>query len=91
MKFMLQEHGHLKELDEKKFRSSITTAIKAGIKAERFKKEKGSYKINQEWVKKEKAKQRAKEAEARKKEKARKKVSKSNTALVAAYLLAHIA
>jgi len=55
------------------FKHSFSMGLKTGIKAGRFTKIKNSYKLNVDWVKKEKAQVRAKENARKIKEKMRKK------------------
>lgn len=72
-KFMKNKHPELLTTKPKQFHLSCTTAIKAGLKEGKLIKIKASYKINREWVQKETAAHRAKEAKKKALEKKKKK------------------
>ena len=72
-KYLLANFDHLKQTKPNTIKHNISLGIKNGCKENRFTRVKGSYKLNQEWVKIERAKERAKEAARRKKERARQK------------------
>jgi len=72
-KWVLANNEHVKSASSNTFKNRITTSIKQGVKDGRFTKVKSSFKINVEFVKKEKAAARAKEAAKRKIEKQRQK------------------
>jgi hypothetical protein len=72
-KFIKAKHDYLNNVHPNKFKQSINTAIKAGLKEKRFLQIKNSYKINSEWIKKETTAFHAKEAQKRANERKKKK------------------
>jgi histone H1/5 len=72
-KFMKQKYEYLQRIEKKKFSTSFYNALKLGLKEERFVKIRNSYKMNREWVNKQKAAQKAKEVKKKNAEKKRKK------------------
>jgi len=73
MKYMKANYDHLKNTHPNTFRNSLANALKTGVKDKQFIKIKASYKINPEWVKKEKNKIRQRENEKKAKERKKKK------------------
>lgn len=58
-KYLLANHAALE--DGKPFRTRVGMALKSGVTQKRFNKFKSSFKVNTDWVKKTKAKQRARD------------------------------
>ncbi len=71
-KFMKNKHDHLNNVKPKLFNNSVNSAIKTGLKEERFVKIRNSYKMNSAWVRKQKDAFRAREARKKAAEKKRK-------------------
>mmetsp|Transcript_6232 Transcript_6232/g.8811 ORF Transcript_6232/g.8811 Transcript_6232/m.8811 type:complete len:1455 (+) Transcript_6232:93-4457(+) len=80
-KYILSQYPNLQGTH---FKSRLSMAIKSGVKQGRFMKVRASFKINPEWTKKEKAKQKAKvaaaAAAAKKKKQQQQKIKKKKTA-----------
>jgi len=72
-KFMKATHSELLGTKPKAFNTAVYSAIKAGVKEGKLVKVKCSYKINRNWVEKEKSAYRAKEAKKKAMEKKKKK------------------
>jgi len=72
-KWILANNEHVKSAHPNTFKNRVTTSIKQGVKDGRFTKVKNSYKINAEFIKKQKAVTRAKEAAQKRLEKQRQK------------------
>mmetsp|Transcript_21852 Transcript_21852/g.30686 ORF Transcript_21852/g.30686 Transcript_21852/m.30686 type:complete len:1406 (+) Transcript_21852:73-4290(+) len=70
-KYMLSKYHYLAKINTTIVKKTITKAIKLGTKEGHFTKIKSSFKINQEWLKKQKAAHRAKENLRKAKEKLR--------------------
>jgi histone H1/5 len=70
-KWLMAHHDHLTKLTPGKFKHSMSLALKTCVKSGRFVKVKASYKVNPEWVKKERQATRAKEAMRKAKERKR--------------------
>jgi hypothetical protein len=72
-KFMKGKYDSLNSVKPKAFSSMVYSAIKTGLKDERFVKIRNSYKMNTSWVNKKKAAHRAKEVKKKADEKKRRK------------------
>lgn len=72
-KYMRSKFNQLQKTHPNHFRTSLAKALKTGVKEKQLIKIKASYKINAEWVKKEKTKIRQRENEKKAKERKRKK------------------
>jgi histone H1/5 len=72
-KFMKATHSELLGTKPKAFNTAVYSAIKAGVKEGKLVKVKCSYKINRNWVEKEKSAYRAKEAKKKAMERKKKK------------------
>jgi len=69
---MKAKHVELLNTKPKLFSTAVNSAIKAGVKENKLIKVRASYKINKDWVQKEKALYRAKEAKKKAMEKKKK-------------------
>jgi len=72
-KYMRLKFPQLQKTHPNTFRTSLANALKTGVKEKQLVKIKASFKINSEWVKKEKAKIRLRENEKKARERKRKK------------------
>ena len=70
---MKANNDKLQKKNPNAFRKTVNTALKTGVRDKQFLKIKASYKINPEWIKKEKAKLKQKENERKAKLRKRKK------------------
>jgi hypothetical protein len=75
MKFLKNKHPELEEMNPNFLQSSINNAIKTGIKENKLVKIKASYKINREWLNKEKNAFKSREAKKKAAEKKKKEAS----------------
>lgn len=75
MKFLKNKHPELEEMNPNSLQTSINNAIKTGMKENKLIKVKASYKINREWLNKEKSAFKSKEARKKAAEKKKKDAS----------------
>jgi hypothetical protein len=75
-KYLLGMHPDLE--DGKAFRTRVGLALKSGVTQKRFNKFKSSFKVNTEWVKRTKAKQRAKDKARKDKDRKRRELLKES-------------
>jgi len=72
-KWILANHEHAAAASANLFKNRLGKSVKEGVKEGRFVKVKSSFKINPDWIKKQKAATKAKEAARKKAEKQRQK------------------